>query len=126
MSFSNYRNRRIGLSGVENCGPDQVWDPNVEFYGIKGQCMPRKNYATSDLVNPSAIPGVVKTKGAAAGSSGGILSSLFGALLANKTMPSQPAGPAYYPAPSSGISKTTMIVGGVVLAAGAYMLLKKD
>ncbi len=30
-----------GLSGAESCGPNQQWDPNFVFNGIKGQCTPK-------------------------------------------------------------------------------------
>jgi hypothetical protein len=29
---------RGGLDGAESCGPDQQWDPNFVFMGVKGQC----------------------------------------------------------------------------------------
>lgn len=106
-----HRRHLSGLGGVESCGANQVWDPNVTFNGIKGQCMPRSNYAASDLVDPSASPGVVKDK-----SSGFNWGGLLQAFV-------QPAAPA--PAPTvivqqaPGMSTTTKIA----IAGGAALLL---
>lgn len=116
----NGRGGLLGLGGVENCGNDQVWDPNVVVnagtaYEIKGQCMPRGNYAASDLENVNAYPGVVKTKGASSGGSKvGIVSSILGVL----TAPAAP-GPVIISGPSSGMSTTTKLA----LAGGAALVL---
>lgn len=32
---------RGGMGGAESCGPNQQWDPNYVFNGIKGQCTPK-------------------------------------------------------------------------------------
>lgn len=116
--FRKGRRGLSGLGGVENCGPDQVWDPNVEFYGIKGQCMPRKNYSASQLENPNAIPGVVKTAGASSGPSTAqnVISSILGVLTAPAAAP---VAPVYYPPAQSGMSSTTKLA----LAAGGALLL---
>lgn len=118
------RHPMSGLGGVESCGPDQVWDPNIEFYGTKGQCMPRSNYSASQLENPSAIPGVVKSKSSST-SSGGGFASVIGALLSNAT---KPAAPTYqYPtaAPSSGLSTGTMLMIGALGLGIVYVATKK-
>ena len=32
---------RGGMGGAESCGPNQQWDPNYVYAGIKGQCTPK-------------------------------------------------------------------------------------
>lgn len=105
----------MGLGGVENCGADQVFDPNIEYFGIKGQCMPRKNYTAAQLENPNAYPTTVKSGAAKPGAA----SSIIGALIGGLTQP-KPAAPTYAaPAPSSGISTGT----AVAIGAGALAIL---
>lgn len=117
--MSYFRKNRRGLSGlggVENCGPDQVWDPNIEFYGIKGQCAPRANYSASQLENPNAIPGVVKSKsGSSSSTAGDILKSILGVMSAPAAAPMAPV----YVAPAAGMSSTTKIA----IAGGAALLV---
>lgn len=129
MSYVNGRKKRrksglagfLGLSGVESCGTNQVWDPNVEFYGQKGQCMPRANYSPSQLENPNAIPGVVKTAGASSGSE---WSKLLGGLLANATRPPTPAPVVYQTPTSSGMSTGTLLMLGALGLGIVYVATK--
>lgn len=117
------RRSPLALSGVENCGPDQVWDPNIEYLGQKGQCMPRKNYTNAQLENPNAFPTSVKVTGASSGggwSSG--ISKLLGSLVANAVTPAQ-AQPVVV-APSSGLSPATVAIGGAALLGVLYIALK--
>jgi hypothetical protein len=104
-----------GLGGVENCGSTQVWDPNIEAYGQKGQCMPRASYTADQLVNPSSYPGVVKTKDTGGGIAS-VITSFFTAL----TPPAQQQQPTtiIHQAPA-GMSTNTKIA----LAAGGALLL---
>ncbi len=123
MSYHNHRGRQslAGLGGVESCGPDQVWDPNVEFYGVKGQCMPRKNYTAAQLENPNAIPGVVKTTGASSSSSS-FITDFFKALTATPAAAPAATAPVYVaPAATSvmGMSPTTLAIAG----GGALLLI---
>lgn len=119
------RTRRTALDGVENCGANQVWDPQIEFLGQKGQCMPRSNYTSAQLENPNAFPTSVKVAAAASSSGGGIgkgIADLVGSLIANKVAPSSPQ---VMVAPSTGPS-TGLIIGGVAVGLGAlYLILKK-
>lgn len=129
MSYMNSRKKRrkksglagfLGLSGVENCGTNQVWDPNIEFYGAKGQCMPRANYSASQLENPNAIPGVVKTTGASSG--GSEWTKILGGLIANATKPAQQ--PIVYQPPSPGMSTGTMLAIGALGLGILYVATK--
>ena len=127
MPYINNRRRgRVrrslqGLGGVENCGADQVYDPNITAFGIKGQCMPRANYQASQLENPNAFPGVVKS--ASSGSSG---TSFLASLLSAFTSPSTPQPPVYTaPPPSSGMSTTTMLAIGAVGLGVLYVATRK-
>ena len=119
--MSYFRKPLLGLGGVEACGNDQVWDPNIVVnagtaYELRGQCMPRGNYSASDLENVSAYPGVVKTKGAG----GGGAASGFWSIFSSLTSPAPVAAPVYIQQPmSSGMSTTTK----VALAGGAAILL---
>ncbi len=92
-----------GLGGAESCGADQIWDPNAEFYGIKGQCMPRKNYTAAQIA--ALQQQAASSSGSTAGN---ILGALIGGLLAPK-----PVAPVVAPAPSSGISTGTAVALGV-------------
>ena len=132
MSYVNPRRKRrkksgglmglLGLGDVSSCGPDQVWDPNVSFYGTQGQCMPRANYRPEQLENPNAVPGVVKTTGAISG--GSDWTKLLGGLLANATKPTTPA-PYPYPVPaSSGMSTGTMLMLGALGLGIVYVATK--
>lgn len=131
MSYVNGRRKRrkksglaglLGLDGVENCGTNQVWDPNIEFYGVKGQCMPRANYRPDQLENPNAIPGVVKTAGASSGG-GSDWTKLLGGLLANATRPTTPQQPIVYQ-PSSGMSTGTLVALGALGLGLLYVATK--
>ncbi len=109
MSYLPRRRANLsGLSGVENCGPDQVWDPSIEFLGQKGQCMPRNKYAAVQLENPNAFPGVVKTSGVTS-----VLSSVLSAL--NPTATATAAVPYYAPQPGMSTTTKVAIAGGAVL-----------
>ncbi len=100
------------LGGVESCGPQQVWDPNATFNGIKGQCMPRSNYEASQLVDPNAYPGTVKTTAGSSFNWGGLFTAIF------KPSTPAPAAPIVVQ-PAPGMSTTTK----VALASGAALLL---
>lgn len=132
MSYTNARRKRrtkkaglmglLGLGDVTSCGPDQVWDPNVSFYGTQGQCMPRANYRPDQLENPNAVPGVVKSTSSSSGG-GSDLTKLIGGLLANATRPQTPAYP--YPVPtSSGMSTGTMLAIGALGLGILYVATK--
>jgi hypothetical protein len=101
---------RGGMGGAENCGPNQQWDPNFVYAGIKGQCTPR-----GSAMAPK--PGV---------DWGSIANTLTSALTPK---PAAPTGlmPGYPPAASTGMSKGTMIaigLGAVGLLA-VVMLTRK-
>lgn len=119
------RTRRFPMSGLgdvqNNCGYDQVLDPNIVAGGFP-QCMPRANYQPSQLVDPTAYPGVVKSKSSS--SSGGGLASVIGALLSNATKP--PAPTYQYPttAPSSGMSTGTLLMIGALGLGAVYLATK--
>ncbi len=117
MAYLPRRGRapRFALSGVENCGADQVWDPNIVAFGMQGQCMPRKNYTAAQLENPNAYPGVVKSSSSGSSTAGNLLGALLGGLLT----PKAPPPPVYMPPASTGISTTTAVAIGV----GALALL---
>lgn len=86
------------LDGAESCGPDQHWDPNYVYNGIKGQCTPK------------SMPLVQMASGGSGAA--GFLSSILGALTPKPA--AAPAAPAYaMPAPSSGMSQNTMIAIGL-------------
>lgn len=93
-----------GLGGAENCGANQVWDPNAEFYGIKGQCMPRANYTAAQIA-------ALQQQAAAPASSGSTAGNILGALLGGLLAP-KPVVPVAAPV-SSGISTTTAVAVGV-------------
>jgi len=115
MSYLPKRRSLLGLGDASSCGADQVWDPNVTYLGIKGQCMPRSSYTASQLVDPNAYPGIVKTAGSSSSSlASSILGTLLGGLL-NKSTPAQTPVVVQQP---SGVSTTTIaIVGAAALAA---------
>lgn len=100
-----------GLGGAESCGANQVWDPNAEFYGIKGQCMPRANYTAAQIA---------ALQQQAASSSGSTAGNILGALLGGLLAP-KPAAPAPVVAPSSGISTGTAVAVGVGALALIYI-----
>jgi hypothetical protein len=103
-----------GLGGVESCGSTQVWDPNITFMGVKGQCMPRANYSAAQLVDPNAYPGTVKSNEPSGPSAA---SQIVGALIGGLVTP-KPAQQVAYQAPaSSGISTGTVLIGLGALAA---------
>lgn len=97
-----------GLGGAESCGANQVWDPNAEFYGIKGQCMPRANYTAAQIA---------ALQQQAASSSGSTAGNILGALLGGLLAP-KPVAPIAAPV-SSGISTGTALAIG----AGALALI---
>lgn len=126
MSYVKNKRRLYGLGGVENCGNDQVWDPNIVVnagtaYELRGQCMPRANYSASQLENVNAYPGVVKTAGSSSSSGGGLLSSILGVL----TAPAAPAPPVVVAPVDSGMSTATKVAlfGGAAIVVIA--ILKK-
>lgn len=45
--------RRGGLGDASSCGPNQQWDPNYVFNGIKGQCTPKGSPMTPASSSPS-------------------------------------------------------------------------
>jgi len=101
---------RGGMGGAENCGPNQQWDPNFVFNGIKGQCTPKG----SPMTKPSTDWGAIATS----------LTSAFAPKPAAPAM----SMPGYMPAAaSSGMSQGTMIaigLGAVGLLA-VVMLTRK-
>lgn len=85
------------LDGAESCGPNQQWDPNYVFNGIKGQCTP-KGTPLVQMASGSSKPGFFE--------------SFMTAFTPKPT--AAPAMPAYAaPAPSSGMSQNTMIAIGL-------------
>lgn len=105
-----YRSTRIPntLAGAESCGPNQQWDPNYVFNGIKGQCVPKGQ----PLVQMAS-------------SSPGFFESLMSAFSTPKyATPSAPAAPVVV---QQGMSQNTMIaigLGAVGLVA-LVMLARK-
>lgn len=95
--MSQYIMKRIPspLAGAEACGPDQHWDPNYTFNGIKGQCTPK----STPLTPASGINAVLDA-----------IASMGAGLL----KPPAAAAPAAAAVPSkSGMSQNTMIAIGV-------------
>jgi hypothetical protein len=45
----------VHMSGAESCGPDQEWDPDAEFRGIKGQCVPKGSVVSWTDVAKAAL-----------------------------------------------------------------------
>lgn len=115
--MSYFRKPYSGLGDVSSCGADQVWDPNISFFGTQGQCMPRANYTPDQLVNPNVIPGVVKTKGGGGSAAGDFFKNLLGGLAAGAATPAQV--PVIIAPAQSGMSTTTKLA----LAGGAALLL---
>jgi hypothetical protein len=89
--------RRIphGLEGAESCGPDQQWDPNYVYAGIKGQCIPRSQALVKMA---TATP------------------SFFDSFMSAFSTPQRaaaPTAPIATAAPRSGMSQNTMIAIGL-------------
>lgn len=131
MSYTNSRGKRrkksglagfLGLSGVENCGYDQVWDPNISAGPNIGQCMPRANYRPDQLENPGAFPGVVKSKSSSGG--GSEWTKILGGLIANATKPATSQQPIVYQQPSSGMSTGTLLAIGALGLGILYVATK--
>ncbi len=133
MSYVNPRRTRrkkksgiaglLGLGDVSSCGYDQVWDPNITVGGNVGQCMPRANYSASQLENPNAFPGVVKSSSSSS-SGGSDWTKLLGGLIANATKPATPAPYPYPVAASSGISTGTLVAIGALGLGLIYVATK--
>lgn len=128
--YKKSRGRLYGLGGVDSCGNDQVWDPNVisgagTAYQITGQCMPRGNYTAAQLEDVNAYPGTVKSAGSAGSSGGNFLTDFFKGLTAATPAPTPPI--YMQPAASSGISTTTLaIAGGAAVLLIAFIATRKD
>lgn len=92
--------RRIphGLSGAESCGPNQKWDPNYVFQGIKGQCVP----ASQPLVQMASQ---------STSTAGQIFTGLMSLFSTPKTATPTYVAPAV--APKQGMSDNTMIAIGL-------------
>lgn len=88
-----------GLDGAESCGPNQKWDPNYVFNGIKGQCVP----SSQPLVQ-------MASSGTNWGSLANSLTSLFST---PKAAPTPMPMPTYAAPASSGMSTNTMIAIGL-------------
>lgn len=104
---------RGGMGGAENCGPNQQWDPNFVYAGIKGQCTPRGS---------AMAPAPATDWGAIATSLTSFLTPKPAAAAApTMTMPAY-AGPT-----SSGMSRGTMIAIGLGAAGllAVVMLTRK-
>jgi hypothetical protein len=95
--MSQYIARRIPspLAGAESCGPDQQWDPNFTFNGIKGQCVPKGTPMTPASGVNATLDAIVK------------------AISSNPFAPKPAAAPASYAAPAKGMSQNTMIAIGL-------------
>lgn len=93
------------LDGAESCGPNQKWDPNYVFQGIKGQCVP----ASQPLVQmaaPSFWSNFMSAFGPPTGAPTG----------------RPPTAPTPMPA-SRGMSQNTMIAIGLGVVGLALLLV---
>lgn len=93
------RRIRSGLDGAESCGPNQQWDPNYVFQGIKGQCTPKGSPMT-----PAPSPGFFES----------FMSAMF-----KPPAASVPVAPQVIVQQAPGMSTNTKIA----LAAGAVGLV---
>lgn len=103
---------RGGLGGAESCGPDQHWDPNYVFQGMKGQCTPK------------SMPLVQM---ASSGTNWGTLATSLTSLFSSPSAPAPTvATPAYAPV-QRGMSTNTMIAIGLGAAGllAIVMLTRK-
>lgn len=114
MSYLPKNRALSGLGGAESCGPDQQWDPNFEFAGVKGQCTPKGSPMTPGPAGPSIGEKI----------SGGV-ADFFKVLAAGKA--AQPPTPIIVQAPSrGGVSTTTLaIAGGAALLLIAILASRK-
>lgn len=95
-----------GLDGAESCGPNQKWDPNYVFNGIKGQCVP----SSQPLVQMASEPGFLTS-----------FMSAFSTPKYATPMPTAPAAVA--PARAAGMSMNTKIAIGVGVGLVALVLI---
>jgi hypothetical protein len=92
------------LDGAESCGPNQQWDPNYVFMGIKGQCTPK-----GSPMAPAPEPSFFEN----------VMSAFKPATVAY-------APPVAAPVAAPGMSKNTMIALGLgAIGLGALILLAR-
>ncbi len=100
MSIIYARRIPSPLAGAESCGPDQHWDPNYVYAGIKGQCTPK------------SMPLVQMASGSGTSTAGAIMAGVM-SLFSTPKAPTPTPGYAAPVAAPQGMSQNTMIAIGL-------------
>lgn len=117
MSYIRKNGRSLsGLGGAESCSAAQDWDPNCEFNGIKGQCVPRGTIGKA--------PGCTYSTSSSSSGVWGFLSSIVSGGSQVLAAKATPAPVTNVITPGGGMSTTAKVAIAGAAALGLVLVLR--